>query len=89
MLLEFQVLILTIILNFCFTILYDCVLLENHVLSPAVGEYENSKFSEIFWIFISPTPPNVLLQKYEINNYHKIIYIIFGFSLVLLSLSSI
>ena len=56
------------------------------IISPPWKEVWKSK---IFWIFISSSLLNILFLKYEINNYHKIINIIFSFSLVLLSLSSI
>ena len=64
------------------------MLLDNHI--PTLVRVMNYPY---FWkhflnIYI-PYPSNFLLLKYEINNYHKIIYIIFGFSLVQLSLSSI
>ena len=62
------------------------LLLDNHIPHP-VGGMKIQKFWNFFLNIYIPYPLNFLLLKYEINNYHKIIHIIFSFSLVLLYLS--
>ena len=55
---------------------------------PPVWRDIKIQFLEEFFEYLYPLP-SFLLLKNEINNYHKIIYIIFSFSLVLLSPSSV
>ena len=60
---------------------------QNHILTPYKRDLIIKFF--IYFLNICITYLNFLLFKHETNNYYKFTYIIFGYSSVLLLLSSI
>ena len=65
----------------------DQVFQDNHMPSHLSIGILYPKLINIFLNIYIPYPLNFPLLKYEIKNYHKTIFIIFNFSLKLLSLS--